>query len=417
MTVHPASPDQVRVHFLALVRQINAELLDLDLGARLDPRVHHGWWVLLDTAARREETVEFVTGQASEVITLVGECMDCWHDPHHRMVAFYVTWQVFRRLGLVAEQNALLAALEVPGDPHPLAAFGGMVLIRAFRALLTASLAATSESQLRSAFEDASKIGQIHPQVLAFNRLRRSVGTALLEALGEHHTDYAQTVLRAIREDFLREHDAEPRWLTPQLRAEALAAEARLLCLPAVADYEQASRLIGEARRVDRRSPDESNAQLQARLVGYEQQMLLVRSLRRVREVEQVLTQQLEERGRATAEALVTTQEEYRQESLQLLGLLAAVIALITSVAGGATSGGGLGVVLMHTLTTGGIIVLAFAAFPLIVSGKDWQRWLAVSLGGVLLLLGMSLFLWAPDQARFGEPPKPAATPSPAASR
>ncbi|KWX03713.1 hypothetical protein TH66_13015 [Carbonactinospora thermoautotrophica] len=411
MSVQPDSTDQIQERLVGLVREIHESLLDLDFGGRLDPRVHQGWWVLLDTAARREDVIDFITANPSMVITLIGDDAVPW-DPALRMTAFYVTWQVFRRSGLVAEQNALLGALEVPnGEVHPLGPYGGMRLIRAFRALLTANLAGASEPQLREAFEDASRIVRMYPQVLAFNRLRRSVGTALLEALGEEeqHSEYAQAVLRAVREDFVREHEADPRWLTPQLRAEALAAEARLLCLPLVEDYDQAMRLIAEARRLDRRSEDESQAQLQARLVAYEQQMLLVRSLRRVRDVEQVLTRKLEERGQATAAALVETQEEYRRESIQLLGLLAAVIALITSVAGN-RGDGGLGVLLLQTLATGGVILLTFALFPLIVQGPSRHRWLAAAAGAALLVASVILFTQAPQEAQYA-PDGPSPTP------
>ncbi|UGQ11459.1 hypothetical protein LO772_32500 [Yinghuangia sp. ASG 101] len=392
--------------FVERVRRVRTELVD-DAAAPLDPRVHHGWWVLIDVAARRAELEAHVIRNSGTVVELVRRGEGELAEPRLRLIAFYLIWQVFRRNGLVGEQYALLEAVEQrTATQHALEACGGETLRGAFLALLRANEIHTSREDLEAAYADASAMARLFPNLVGFTRLRRSVGLALLShesVHGDAEGGAVQRVMHDVRADFLAERDADPRWMTPQLRAEALSAEAQFHCLPMCADYAQAVQLVTEAKRVDRKTDGENAAAFHARLVRYDQQLLLIGSLRQVGMVRDELESRLDRHAADVESRMTTALEAARRDSVQILGLLAAVIALITAFAGN-SAGSTLGASLLSVLATSGVVVMALSAFAVLFqTRRSSHRWMAFGLGAALIAAAFAVFLWAPSADRFGD--------------
>ncbi|WP_436773088.1 hypothetical protein [Yinghuangia sp. YIM S09857] len=327
-------------------------------------------------------------------------------DSTVRIVAFYVAWQVFRRNGLVGEQYALLDAVEQrTGVSHPLEACGGETTRRAFAALLRANEVHVPFEELETAYVDASAMARRFPRLTGFTRLRRTVGLALLNHISVHGggDGAADRVMHDVRADFLAKRDADSRWMTPQLRAEALSAEAQFLCLPTCANYAQAVQLATEAKRVDRKADGENTAAFHARLARYDQQLLLIASLRQVGQIREKLETRLDRHAAEVESRMATALEASRRDSVQILGLLAAVIALITAFAGN-RDGGSLGGSLPAVLATSGVVAMALSAFAVLFqTRRTAHRRLAFSLGGALVVAAFAVLLWAPSDMRFGD--------------
>lgn len=398
----PAGSARSSSALVKLITGIDHALLDPDSGAPLDPRFSQGWWAGIDTAARRTDVIDTVVGQATSLLSALSSDAGPLADERLRITGFYLAWMVFRRTGLRSEQFALLAALDSGSSPHPLASYGGSDLTAAFRGLLTAETAPTGDV-LRPYYEAADLIADRYASVIAFIRLRRSIGLALLETdTPGAGVDERAHVLSRVREDFAAERTADPRWSTPQLKAEVLLVESRLHCLSDIADYSTAIRLVLEARTLDQRAEGEDWAAYRVRAASYDQHLAWIRSLARLHQTAEQLTADAAKASAASEQRIREQMNGYRRDSVQQVGLLAAVVALLTSLTG-ARSGATIGETIVELLMAGGVITVVFAMFAL-AFGSDQLRVrfavLAVGLG--LLATTAILFALAPAKARFG---------------
>jgi hypothetical protein len=216
----------------------------------------------------------------------------------------------------------------------PIESYGGNDLLAAFDALLTRDRNRFALPGLLDAYDSADRGAKTMAGVLAFRRSRRLIGLELVE-LPEFrtHTRFGE-VSAAIAADFKAESLST--WKdSPELRAEALINEARYEALPRPpsgdANYGRAIQLVSQAMATDEPIKGMQEA-YRLRMVAYEARLEGLRAL----DALSASAKDLENR-------LIRRQDEalgsVRRESIQLLGLLAGVVGLVTSLFAATTSG------------------------------------------------------------------------------
>ena len=103
--------------------------------------------------------------------------------------------------------------------------------------------------------------------------------------------------------------------------------------------YAEALVLLEEANEVDEQAEDEGELAYKIRAVSYEQQILTIEAMMGLEEAESEIRRSVDEHTRRLEAEIREDLDRTRRESIQLLGLLAAVIALISVLAGGGQAG------------------------------------------------------------------------------
>jgi hypothetical protein len=175
---------------------------------------------------------------------------------------------------------------------------------------------------------------------------------------------------------------------TPQLRAEALTFEARYQAVPKPpteeANYGRAVELISEAIAVDRPARGDDPA-FRLRISGYEQRLATWSALNALQAASRDMEKRLVDRQDKALDAA-------RSESIQLLGLLAGVVGLITSLFAAAKSDPR--ELLVAALSSSMAIIGFLVVFSVLVGRLTDKARIAQAVLTFLVLLGVAVVIW-----------------------
>lgn len=368
--------------YLLLVDSLAARLR----AAKLDPRRDQEWWATASSEARSERLREHVSTCGVEALS---EALDpaSTPDQHRTLLLFYLAWTVAHYTERRQDAEVLVDLIRAQSGVSRIADYGGDDLLSAFDALLLLERSRYNQLGLLQAYDLADRTAKRLSSVLAFRRTRRSIGLELLElpAFGSHPR--FDEISSSVAADFSAEREVRGRE-TPQLVAEAITFEARY---EAVArpptwkpNYRRAIELVSQAMAIDRPTRRDDTA-YQLRLLEYGQRLNVLSAL----DVLATSSGAMEDRLIARQDKAL---ESVRSETIQLVGLLAGVVGLVTSLFASAKADGG--ELIVAALASSAAIVGFLVAFN-ILSGRLADR-LRI-LGAILtfaLLLGAAVVVW-----------------------
>jgi len=251
---------------------------------------------------------------------------------------------------------------------------------------------------------------------LAFIRLKRLVGLRLFEKQ-TNLTGESVELQSELQRDFRIERRQLASERSPHLLAEALVHEARFLGTRQVRKYAEALVLLEEANEVDEQAEGEGELAYKIRAVSYEQQILTIEAMMGLEKAESEIRSSVDEHTRRLETEIREDLDRTRRESIQLLGLLAAVIALISVLAGGRSSGS-LDAILATSFAVTGMVVIGFSVFSGLFAHDPRGSWWPVIVPAIagLALMGaaVTMFAISPDSSRFGTSiPQPSVSSTP----
>jgi hypothetical protein len=383
----------------------------------LDPTRDQEWWVRLERMSRNLTFVDKVLddpeGAKSAAILMPPSSLGI----RLQLASFYLLWRVFANAKAGSQQRELLRhSLQAYQSQDFLSGDGGVQLLNGMRAILTAERKSSSIEELHDAYRAAKECASTFEGVLAFIRLRRFVGLRLFEKQ-TNLTGEDLELESELQRDFRIERRQLASERSPHLLAEALVHEARFLGSRHVRKYAEALVLLDEAGEVDEQAEGEGELAYKIRAVSYEQQILTIEAMMGLEDAESEIRGSVDEYTRRLEAEIRADLDRTRRESIQLLGLLAAVIALISVLAGGRSSGS-LDAILATSFAVTGMVVIGFSVFSgLFTHGPRGSWWPVIvpAIAGLALMgAAVTMFVISPDSSRYGTSiPQPSVSSTP----
>jgi hypothetical protein len=180
----------------------------------------------------------------------------------------------------------------------------------------------------------------------------------------------------------------------PSMRAETFVRESRFYMLGPHPDYRHAMDLLGQAVSLDLLSGESDEAH-RTRMLGYEVRLQVMGALETLWRTSQATEDRLTLRLDGAVKEQRSESDAARRESLQLLGLLAAVVGLVTSMFVSARQGDPQSLIvaaLSASASIAGFLVVFSILQGLRIGNQKWR--IAAACVLLCLLLGGPIFVW-----------------------